>query len=168
MLQTPLLLLFPAAMAFAASTDLLTMTIPNRVSLALLAGFLVIAPFSGLAWSAIGLHLLAGALMLIIGFALFATRIMGGGDAKLLAAAALWTGFDHLVEYCFLVAVLGGLLSVLILMFRAMPLPPTLMGQQWLEHLHKKTTGIPYGIALAGAGLIVYPATAIFAGLSAA
>ena len=35
------LMLFPAVMAFAASSDLLTMTISNRVSLILAAGFLI-------------------------------------------------------------------------------------------------------------------------------
>ena len=45
------LMLFPALMAFAAASDLFTMTISNRISLALVAGFLVLAPLGGM-----GLH----------------------------------------------------------------------------------------------------------------
>lgn len=168
MLQLPLLLIFPAALAFAASTDLVTMTIPNRVSIALAAGFLVVAPFTGLTVHAIGYHVLAGLLMLVIGFGMFAFRILGGGDAKLLAAVALWTGFEHLLPYCFLVAILGGVLSAAILGFRSLPLPPSLLRIHWIENLHRKTTGIPYGLALAGAGLLIYPGTNVFLALSAA
>ena len=42
------LLLFPALMAFAASSDLLTMTISNRLSIALAAGFFLLAPVTGM------------------------------------------------------------------------------------------------------------------------
>jgi prepilin peptidase CpaA len=50
------LLLFPALMAFAAASDLFTMTISNRVSLALLAGFLVLAVLTGMGLHDILLH----------------------------------------------------------------------------------------------------------------
>ena len=42
------LMLFPAMMAFAASTDLLTMTISNRVSLILAGGFFALALICGM------------------------------------------------------------------------------------------------------------------------
>src|SRR5258705_9302916 len=76
------LLLFPALMAFAAASDLLTMTISNRVSLALAAGFLVLAPLGGMGLQAMLLHLGAGATVLAVAFACFAMGWMGGGDAK--------------------------------------------------------------------------------------
>src|SRR5690348_9356617 len=64
------LLFFPALMAFAASSDLFTMTISNRLSLALVGGFAVLTVFSGMTLPAIGLHLAAGTLVLVISFVL--------------------------------------------------------------------------------------------------
>ena len=53
------LLLFPALMAFAASSDLITMTISNRVSLVLIAGFFVLAVMMGMPLAEIGMHVAA-------------------------------------------------------------------------------------------------------------
>ena len=50
------LLLFPALMAFAASSDLLTMTISNRISLILVGGFFFLAVWSGMPLADIGMH----------------------------------------------------------------------------------------------------------------
>ena len=93
------LLLFPALMAFAASSDLFTMTISNRLSLALAGGFVLLAAASGLAWPAVGMHLAAAALVLVVSFVMFTRGWIGGGDAKLAAATALWFGFDYLLDY---------------------------------------------------------------------
>src|ERR1700744_5421200 len=93
------LLLFPALMLFAAASDLFTMTISNRVSLILAAGFLVLAPLTGMAFHEITSHLAAGASVLVIAFACFAMGWIGGGDAKLAAAAALWVGFEALPNH---------------------------------------------------------------------
>jgi prepilin peptidase CpaA len=153
------LLLFPALMAFAASSDLLTMTISNKVSLALAAGFLILAPTAGLATAEIGMHLAAGVSALAVAFCLFACGWIGGGDAKLAAATALWLGFDQLLPYLFMASLLGGALTLLVLQFRVFPLPAVLRGANWAERLHHKEAGVPYGIALAAAALIVYPDT---------
>ena len=113
------LALFPAMMAFAASSDFLTLTISNRVSLIL----------------------------------------VGGGDAKLAAATALWLGFDHLLPYLLYASLLGGALSVGLIWFRMAPLPDWLARHDWAQRLHGKDAGVPYGIALAAAALAVYPQT---------
>ncbi len=122
------LMLFPALMAFAAASDLFTMTISNRVSLALAAGFLALA-------------------------------LLGGGDAKVAAAAALWFGFGHLLNYLLYASLFGGVLTLLLLQFRQWPLPYPFAGQDWLLKLHAKNSGIPYGIALAIGALMIYPET---------
>ncbi len=153
------LLLFPALMAFAAASDLFTMTIPNRVSLALSAGFLALALATGMGFSDVLSHLGAGALVLAVTFVCFAFGWIGGGDAKVAAAAALWFGFDHLLEYLLYASLFGGALTLLLLQFRQWPLPYALAGQAWLLKLHAKESGIPYGIALAIGALLVYPET---------
>ena len=153
------LLFFPALMAFAAASDLFTMTISNRVSLALAAGFLVLAFASGMGVSDLIMHLAAGATVLAAAFVCFAFGWVGGGDAKVAAAAALWFGFGHLMNYLVYASLFGGVLTLLLLQFRQWPLPYALAGQTWLLKLHAKESGIPYGIALAVGALVVYPET---------
>ena len=153
------LMLFPALMAFAAASDLFTMTISNRVSLALAAGFVVLALATGMGTSEILLHLAAGATVLIVAFGCFAFGWIGGGDAKVAAGAALWFGFAHLLNYLLYASLFGGALTLLLIQFREWPLPYSLAGQTWLIRLHAKESGIPYGIALAIGALMIYPDT---------
>ena len=151
--------LFPALMAFAAASDLFTMTISNRVSLVLAGGFLVLAVASGMGPTDILLHAGAGAVVLAIAFLCFAMGWVGGGDAKIAAAAALWFGFAHLMNYLLYASLFGGALTLLLVQFRQWPLPYALAGQPWLLRLHAKESGIPYGIALAIGALMIYPET---------
>src|SRR5262249_10242860 len=109
------LLLFPALMAFAAASDLFTMTISNRVSLALAAGFFLLALASGMGPYEILSHLGAGASVLAASFVCFAYGWIGGGDAKVAAAAALWFGFGHLFNYLVYASLFGGVLTLLLL-----------------------------------------------------
>lgn len=153
------LLLFPMLMVFAACSDLLTMTISNRVSLLLIAGFFVLAIASGMGLTEIGWHIAAGATVLAISFTCFALGWIGGGDAKMAAATALWLGFDFLMPYLVTAAVFGGVLTVLLLAFRHFPLPYMFSGQAWLLRLHHRESGVPYGIALAAGALMIYPET---------
>jgi prepilin peptidase CpaA len=151
--------LFPALMAFAAVSDLLTMTISNRVSLLLAGGFLMLAVLSGMGPTDILLHVGAGAIVLVAAFLCFAMGWIGGGDAKIAAAAALWFGFAHLMNYLLYASLFGGTLTLLLIQFRQWPLPYALAGQPWLLRLHAKESGIPYGIALAIGALMIYPET---------
>ena len=153
------LMLFPALMAFAAASDLFTMTISNRVSLALAAGFLILALLGGMELHDLLSHVGAGAAVLAVAFVCFAMGWVGGGDAKVAAGAALWFGFGHLLDYLVCASLFGGALTLLLLQFRQWPLPSPLTGQAWLLKLHAKESGIPYGIALAIGALMIYPET---------
>ncbi len=159
MIDLARLLFFPALMAFAAASDLFTMTISNKVSLLLVAGFFGLAIFSGLGPYDIASHVGAGAAVLVVAFGCFAMGWMGGGDAKIAASAGLWFGFNHLLDYLVYASLFGGALTLLMLQFRAWPLPYALVGQTWLMRLHHKDNGIPYGIALAFGALMIYPET---------
>ncbi len=159
------LLLFPALMAFAACSDLLTMTISNRISLALAGGFLLLALVTGMSLGAVGMHLAAAAVVLAVAFICFAQGWIGGGDAKLAAATALWFGFDYLLNYLIYASLFGGVLTLLLIQFRLLPLPVVLARQKWILRLHEKGAGVPYGIALAAAALAVYPSTGWMASL---
>lgn len=166
MFDYSLLLVFPAAMAFAAAMDLLTMTIPNRVSLLLVGGFLVATLLAGLSLESFLWHVGAGLLVFAIGFGLFALGLVGGGDVKLLAASSLWLGFANLLPYIFLVTLIGGVLALSFAIMRRYFPVGSVRAPAWLLRLQSTDTGIPYGIAIAGAALWLYPKTALFQGLA--
>ena len=159
------LLLFPALMVFAASSDLLTMTISNRLSLALAGSFFLLTIVIGMSLPAIGMHLAAAALVLAVCFGFFSMGWMGGGDAKLAAATTLWFGFDYLLDYLIYAALFGGALTLLLIQFRKLPLPEALARESWILRLHEAGGDVPYGIALAAAALMVYPKTGWMPGL---
>ena len=162
MIAAAIFVILPLCLAMAAFSDLFTMTIPNRVSLILIVSFLVLAPLSGVGWEMIGLHLAAATIIFCACFALFAFNVMGGGDAKLLSATALWFGLNESLTFLMVdVAVIGGLITLLILLVRAqsntilaigLPVPNSVL-------LAKK---IPYGIAIAIGGFMAFPSSPLF------
>lgn len=161
------MMLFPLGMAFAASSDLLTMRISNKLVLFLVACFAVIAIAVNLPLQQFAMHVAAAVVVLAVGFTLFAFRLIGGGDAKLAAATTLWLGFGLTLPYLLYAGLLGGALTLLILALRRFPLTPFLARYRWLERLHNPKVGVPYGIALALAGLMTYTNSAIFERLTA-
>ncbi len=156
MLEAVILVVFPLCLTFASFTDLFEMTIPNRVPAVLLGAFLLVAPFSGLGWSGFGMHMAAAALVFAGGFALFALNVMGGGDAKLLTAAAAWFGLTKsLFVFLIYVGYAGGALTLLILLLRARANLVIAMGLP-VPHSILSAKKIPYGIAIGIGGLVSY------------
>jgi prepilin peptidase CpaA len=151
-----ILLLFPFLMAFAASSDLLTMRISNRVVILLAAIFCAAALLIEMPPAEFGMHVVAALVVLLCAFGMFTAGWIGGGDAKLAAATSLWLGFGLTLPYLLDASVLGGLMTVGILMLRRWPLPGFLVRITWLHRLHDPRSGVPYGIALAIAGLLTY------------
>ncbi len=162
-----LISVFPLALAFAALSDMFTMLISNRVSLLLIAAFVPAALLSGMGWQLVAWHVACGAIVLVVTFALFALGWIGGGDAKLTAAIALWVGFSHILEYSLLASLLGGVLTLTLLGLRLVPMPSPVAKIAWAARLHDASTGIPYGIALATAGIMIFPHTIFVHALTA-
>lgn len=162
MIEAAVFLILPLCLAMAAFSDLFTMTIPNRISVILIASFLVLAPFSGLGLEMISMHLAGAAIVFSACFALFAFNVMGGGDAKLMSATALWFGLNESLLFLMTdIAMIGGLITLLILLVRAqsdtilaigLPVPNSVL-------LAKK---IPYGIAIAIGGFMAFPSSPLF------
>lgn len=155
--HSALMATYIALVCYGAWSDARTLRIPNTVSLALLAAFVPMAVAAGIGVEAIAWHLGVGVLMLAIGFALFAAGLFGGGDAKLLAAAALWVGWNQLPFFVFAVVLIGGVLSLLVVLLRkGLGLWP-----DWLvksaEGLFVPNKAVPYGIAIAAGALITVP-----------
>lgn len=159
MLETILVFLFPFLVVYAAASDFFSMTIPNSITLALMAGFMVVATWTGMSWQDIGWHWVMFAIVLCVTFSLFAFGVIGGGDAKLAAGIALWMGWEHSLMYFILAALLGGLLTIAIVKIRNVPLPSWLLRQQWAATLYSADRGIPYGISMGIAGVMVYAQT---------
>ncbi|MGL4635750.1 MAG: A24 family peptidase [Beijerinckiaceae bacterium] len=152
-----LLCLLPLLFIYACFSDLFEMRISNRTCLAVLALFLTFAGLSGMPLADFGWHLLAGFAVLVISFTLFSFGWIGGGDAKLVAAVAVWLGFGQLWEYVAISSILGGMLTLGLLVLRRHPLPSQVAELAWVQRLHSPTSGIPYGIALGIAALMLLP-----------
>jgi prepilin peptidase CpaA len=163
MLLASIFVIFPFCMLYAAVSDMLSMTIANRVSVLLIVSFAVIAPMTGMDWATYGWHFAAGGIVLAVTFGMFAIGGMGGGDAKLMTATAVWLGFNMtLLQYLVFGAMLGGLLTLLIVVFRNSPISVYSANNAFLRHFADQKAGIPYGVALGIAGLIVFPQTELF------
>jgi prepilin peptidase CpaA len=150
--------------AWAAASDVTSYRIPNLISQALALAF-VPAAVAGLDLASAGLHAAAGFAVLLAGMGLFALRVFGGGDAKLLAAAALWAGPQGLVYLLAYTAVAGGLFTLALLAFRKLPLPVPVLGVRWIAALHGRAAAVPYGVAIAAGALAAAPHTELFAAL---
>jgi prepilin peptidase CpaA len=166
-LQLMFFILVPALLVAAAGWDLATYKIPNAFSAALLLLFVVFAGIGFFSTDAItpgllGWHAAAMGVGLLAGILLFALGWVGGGDAKLFAAACLWLGWDALLHYVVFASLFGGGLTIGILMLRKMPLPVFLTTHGWIARLTDRRAGIPYGVALAAGALASLPASDLF------
>ncbi|MEM9999381.1 MAG: prepilin peptidase [Pseudomonadota bacterium] len=160
MIATIIFVVFPFAMIYAALSDILTMTIANRISLLLIGAFVLVSPFIGLTWEQFAWHWAAFALVLTVTFGLFAAGVMGGGDAKLMSSTALWIGFNmHLLDYAIAFTVAGGVLTLMLVILRNSAFA-TYVGEIRVLWRMLDEKDIPYGVALAIGGLVVFPETA--------
>jgi prepilin peptidase CpaA len=153
---------FPALMAFSASSDIFSMKISNRVSIALAVFYPALALGLGVPLPAILANLACGAAMLCLTFLLFTRGWIGGGDAKLAAATAPWLGWALMLDYGLLASIAGGALTLAIVLARRAPLPAWAARLAWIARLHDPDNGVPYGVALAAAGLALYPSSHIW------
>jgi prepilin peptidase CpaA len=165
-LQTLLVLVFPALVITAALRDVVSYTIPNWISLALAAAFPVAALGLGLPLQTLGLDLGVGVVALAAGMAMFALGWIGGGDAKLFAAAALWLGWPALLPFLAVTGLAGGALAVGLLSLRSPLLRGyVLSGPAWFARLAEPGENVPYGVAIAIGALAAFPGSALMQGL---
>lgn len=153
MLSSAALAIYVLALLVAGLSDLVRYEIPNTVCLALVAGFALVAPSLPLA--AVAWHVACGIAILAATAVFFAFRLIGGGDAKLLAATALWVGWHYLTTFILVTAIAGGVLGLVLLALRRFaPEPPP---GRWYGRLLARGEGVPYGMAIAVSGLALLP-----------
>lgn len=156
-----LLSVLPALVIAAGLNDLTTMTIPNWISLGLIIAFVPAAMAVGLPAMSIAIHFGVALLALFVGAGLFALRFLGGGDAKLMAAACLWLGVDGSMVFVLVTAVAGGLFSLGLIMARGSPGMEAVGGPAWVSRLLQPKGDIPYGVAIAAGALAAFPTSAL-------
>ena len=161
-IQAVLLLGFPALVIFGALRDLTSYIIPNWISGLLILSFAPAAFAAGLPLPAMGLHLAVGVAALVIGMAMFALNWIGGGDAKLFAASALWLGWPGSLEFLVVTGLAGGVLTFALFGLRS-PLvrPYVLSGPGWVNRLAEPKGDLPYGVAIAVGALVAFPGSAL-------
>ena len=163
-LQILALSLFTAVMAVAAFEDFRRLTIPNLLPLLLCAAwpfYVAAAPLpGGTLGSALGAA--GGAFAVFLGGAvLFARGWLGGGDVKLLSAATLWAGAPQALGLLVVTGLLGGVLALILLgpFGKFASAARRLLGPPNTPPSHpgapEPAVPVPYGVAIAGAGVIV-------------
>jgi prepilin peptidase CpaA len=157
MLAVLALLAFAGLLIYAACSDVARLIIPNWVSIALAAIFPAAALAQGVPLTEIGMHFVFGFAVLAVGFFLFQANIIGGGDAKLLAAAAVWTGFPGFAPFAFWTAVAGGAIALGLLIARRV-VKTTESRPAFVNRLLTPKGGVPYGVAIMAGGLMAMPA----------
>lgn len=163
MLEVLVLVIFPGLVVLAATMDMFTMTIPNKLCLALIATFFLAVPFIGMSLTDVSLHVLAALVALGLTFLLFASGMFGGGDAKLTAGIVLWLGPVLALDFFIVAALLGGLLTTILVLMRSFPTYTAAIQLHWAARLLSTEVGIPYGIALSSAAMIVFSKSFWFA-----
>ena len=152
---------FVALVVWAALKDATSLTIPNRLTLALAAAFVPAALAAGLPWEGWALALGTCGALLIVGMVLFALRVMGGGDAKLFAACGLWLGLSASAPFLLWTGVAGGVLATALLIGRNLAQYAPGFGPRWVQRLLTRGEGVPYGVAIAAGALAAFPASAV-------
>jgi prepilin peptidase CpaA len=160
MITTLLCLVFPLLLIYAAWHDVSTMTIPNWVSIVLGVTFIPAALTAGLSLDQIGMHLVFGAIVLVVCAGLFYLNVFGGGDAKVIAAASLWTGLGASAPFVMGMAIAGGALAGVLIVLRRMKIESK---QPWLARLKSPEEGAPYAVAIAVGALLAAPASPVIA-----
>ena len=152
---------FPALVLWAALSDAVSMTIPNRLTLALAAAFVPAALVAGLAPAGWALAAAAGVAALAAGIAMFALGWVGGGDAKLFAACGLWVGASAAAPFLMWTGLAGGALAALLLAGRHLAQFYPGFGPAWFQRLTTRGEGVPYGVAIAAGALAAFPSSPV-------
>ena len=147
------------ALLIAGFTDLRTRQIGNWLTGAIALGAPLFWWASGLAlWPGVAVQVGVALAAFAVLAGLFALRAMGGGDVKLLTALALWIEPAWFLNLVFVMALLGGVLTIVFAAWH-------------MIRGNKERLAIPYGVAIASAGLWVlsthyWPPVASHAGMS--
>lgn len=146
----------------AAWSDFNSMTIPNMYSALIAVSFLPAFAFVNLFapeaeyFSSLLSHFVALGIVFAITYALFATKTLGGGDAKLCSAYALWVGVQGLAPLLFFMGLVGGILGLLTLGLAKRKVVEKPKKDSWLDKAQKGQREVPYGIAITAGAILAF------------
>ena len=146
----------------AAISDLTRFKIPNKYPFFISLLFFISSALVNWSWWFVIHNLLTALVILLICFLFFIKRYIGGGDAKLFSAISLWAGLNGIYEFVLIMAISGGVLSILLILFRKLTLSPVLKRIYWINQLHSNKNQIPYGLAIAFGALVTFDQFPIF------
>jgi len=161
MISLVALAIFAGLLIYAAFSDVMSLTIPNWLSIVMAALFGPVALTQHMLLADIAIHYAFGLAILVVGFFLFQAKIFGGGDAKLVAAAAVWTGFVAFPTFILGTALAGGALALTLLTARKWS-PFFAAAPAFVNRLLTPESGVPYGVAIMAGGLLALPTLPFF------
>lgn len=151
--------LLPLLVVAAATSDFLTLRIPNWLNAVIVLAFFPMAIATGMPLDAMLWHTLAAVIVLVVGFGLFSSGIIGGGDAKLLAAVALWLGWTTLTPFIVFTSLAGGVLALAVNLWSVAGVErdASTDGQSWMRRWISTKMKLPYGMAIAAGAILAFP-----------
>jgi len=152
-------ILLPFLVLAAGVSDILTMRIPNWLNIVIALAFFPMALATGMPGDAILWHCLGAVAILAVGFGLFSAGFIGGGDAKLFAAASLWIGWEQLPLLLVFTAIAGGVLAIVVQAWCLFRLEGEIHEVGWAKRLFGRKIDLPYGIAIAAGTVLAFPGT---------
>ncbi len=156
-----LLAIFPALVLYAAFHDFRHYRIPNWLNLTIFASFFPVALLLGMPWEVMLWHVIGFAVVfgfMFLTYMLFGGGKFGGGDAKMIAAAAVWIDWAHLLDYGIAIALAGGVLAIIMWLWRFLQVEyhVWMQGDTALRKVMSYQVKLPYGAAIAAGGIFGY------------
>lgn len=149
--------LFPLLIIVAGAGDALAMRIPNWLTALIAIAFFPMALITGMPLAAFGLHVAVGFGFFAVGFTFFSLGLFGGGDAKLLAAAALWLGWPDLVTFLVMTAFAGGVLALAVGAWSLVKINSEITEGSLFRRFGAVKPDVPYGYAFAIGAILAFP-----------
>ncbi len=151
------LMLFPLLMILSGAVDVMTRRIPNSLVVGTAALFLPAALVTGMPLWIMSLHVATAAVLLVLGFGLFSFGVVGGGDAKMMAAAGLWLGFPCSILFITFSALAGGLLAAAMGLWFLVTMEGGMHSAWFDKAVAPLKPSVPYGFALAAGAILATP-----------
>lgn len=157
MINTLSLSILPILMIVAGVGDALALRIPNKLVLIIAALFVPMAFLTRMPLSEIGIHIAIGFALLVVGIALHAFKLVGGGDAKLLAAAGLWFGSSDLLPFIVCTVLAGGVLALCVGIWVLISMSWEIHDAPLADRVRNLKPNVPYGFAMAIGAILAFP-----------
>ena len=149
--------IFMGFLLLAARSDAADLRIPNRLVLVMALAALPVGWLLGLGLPVVS-TVMTGAATLAVTWAMFEMGWLGGGDAKLAAATALWLGPAGMAVFAVATALFGAILAVAMLGLGRWDLARSAFGARWQARLTAEVISVPYALAMAPGGAVAIAA----------